>query len=34
VKIQGKYTSEAKGGRNVADVVAEAYADQIIAEFI
>jgi glycosyltransferase family protein len=34
VKIQGKYTSEAKGGRNVADVVDEGYADQIIAEFI
>jgi glycosyltransferase family protein len=34
VKIQGKYTSEAKGGRNVANVVNEAYADQIIEKFI
>ncbi|HSV87899.1 MAG TPA: GT-D fold domain-containing glycosyltransferase [Bacteroidales bacterium] len=31
IKIPGKYTSEAPGGRNVEDIVNEAYENQIIA---
>jgi hypothetical protein len=34
VIIQGKYTSEAKGGRIVADIVDENYESQIIARFL
>lgn len=34
VKIEGKYTSEAKGGRNVEDVADSGYVSQIIAKHI
>lgn len=34
VKIQGKYTSEAKGGRQVEDIHDQEYESQIIAKFI
>ncbi|HEX8563131.1 MAG TPA: GT-D fold domain-containing glycosyltransferase [Flavobacterium sp.] len=34
VKIEGKYTSEAIGGRNVADIVDPLYESQIIARYI
>lgn len=34
VKIHGKYTSEAKGGRIVADIQDEIYQNQIIAKFL
>ena len=32
--IEGKYTSEAKGGRNVADVVDPIYESQIISKYL
>jgi glycosyltransferase family protein len=34
VIIEGKYTSEAKGGRIVADIINEEYENQIIAKFL
>ena len=34
VIIEGKYTSEAKGGRVVADIVSDEYDNQIIARFL
>lgn len=34
VKIEGKYTSEAKGGRIVGDIKDEEYQNQIIAKFL
>lgn len=34
VKIEGKYTSEAKGGRVVSDIVDSSYENQIIAKFL
>jgi glycosyltransferase family protein len=34
VIIEGKYTSEAKGGRIVADFIDENYESQIIARFL
>jgi hypothetical protein len=34
IKIPGKYTSEAKGGRIVDDVQDEKYKSQILASFI
>jgi len=34
VIIEGKYTSEAKGGRIVADIVNEDYENQIIAKYL
>ena len=33
VKIEGKYTSEAKGGRDVVEVYNEVYNNQIVAKF-
>ena len=34
IKIPGKYTSEASGGRIVDDVIDEKYASQIIAKIL
>lgn len=34
VIIQGKYTSEAKGGRIVADIINEEYENQIVAKYL
>jgi hypothetical protein len=34
VKIQGKYTSEAKGGRIVEDIFNEEYENQILKKFL
>ncbi|MDT0294063.1 GT-D fold domain-containing glycosyltransferase [Mesonia ostreae] len=34
VKIEGKYTSEAKGGRIVEDIINEEYENQIIKKFL
>ncbi len=34
VKIEGKYTSEAKGGRDVADIKDEQYESEIIKKFL
>ena len=34
VIIEGKYTSEAKGGREVVDIIDENYENQIIARFL
>ena len=34
VKLKGKYTSEAKGGRIVEDIQDEKYRQQIIATFL